>query len=82
LSSHNYAPEDPAGKTWEVVVIGTGMGGSTVGHALARRGHEVLFLEKGMFLFGDHDRGDGRCTSSEHFGEEGMFVKRRFMVLA
>ena len=64
MSSNSYAPEDPSGKTWDVVVIGTGMGGSTVGHALARRGHEVLFIEKGMFLFGDHDRGDGREPGS------------------
>jgi hypothetical protein len=26
--------------------------------------------------------GGVECTSSERFGEEGMFVKRRFMVLA
>jgi choline dehydrogenase-like flavoprotein len=35
------------------------MGGSTVGYALAQHGHRVLFIEKGMYLFGDHDRGDG-----------------------
>ena len=64
MSSHRYTPTDPAGKTWDVVVIGTGMGGSTVGHALAKKGHEVLFVEKGMFLFDDHDRGDGRRPGS------------------
>lgn len=33
---------------WDAVVIGTGMGGGTLGYELARRGRRVLFLEKGM----------------------------------
>jgi len=32
---------------WDVVVIGTGMGGGTTGYALAKAGMSVLFLEKG-----------------------------------
>jgi choline dehydrogenase-like flavoprotein len=32
---------------WDVIVIGTGMGGATVGHALALKDFSVLFLEKG-----------------------------------
>ncbi|WP_164021067.1 FAD-dependent oxidoreductase [Pyxidicoccus trucidator] len=32
---------------WDVVVVGTGMGGATLGHALARQGRSVLFLERG-----------------------------------
>ncbi len=34
-------------KAWDVIVVGTGMGGSTLGHALAKKGMRVLFLEKG-----------------------------------
>lgn len=34
--------------TWDAIVVGTGMGGGTLGHALAERGHRVLFLEKGL----------------------------------
>lgn len=33
---------------WDYIIIGTGMGGSTIGHALAKAGKKVLFLEKGM----------------------------------
>ncbi|MFO0948700.1 MAG: GMC family oxidoreductase [Planctomycetota bacterium] len=33
---------------WDAVVVGTGMGGGTVGHALAKAGRKVLFLEKGL----------------------------------
>lgn len=40
---------------WDVIVIGTGMGGATVGHALASKGFSVLFLEKG----GEIKKNDG-----------------------
>ncbi len=59
-----HEPEDPEGTTFDVVVVGTGMGGSTLGHALAKRGRRVLFLERGRFLFGGADRGDGRLPPS------------------
>ena len=32
---------------WDVIVVGTGMGGGTLGYALARAGRRVLFVEKG-----------------------------------
>jgi len=32
---------------WDAIVVGTGMGGATLGHALARAGRRVLFLDKG-----------------------------------
>ncbi len=44
-------PSDPfQNRVWDVLVVGTGMGGSTLGLALARRGLSVLFLEKGRRL--------------------------------
>lgn len=33
---------------WDVVIVGTGMGGATLGHSLARQGLRILFLEKGL----------------------------------
>jgi choline dehydrogenase-like flavoprotein len=33
--------------TWDVIVIGTGMGGGMLGYQLARSGRRVLFVEKG-----------------------------------
>lgn len=46
-------------KHWDCLVIGTGIGGATLGHALAGAGKEVLFLEKGRagFLHDDTLRG-------------------------
>jgi choline dehydrogenase-like flavoprotein len=32
---------------WDVIVVGTGMGGGMLGHSLARAGRNVLFVEKG-----------------------------------
>ena len=43
-------PDDPTADEWDVVVIGTGMGGSTVGYRLASLGRRVLFIEKGLYL--------------------------------
>jgi choline dehydrogenase-like flavoprotein len=34
-------------KRWDVAIVGTGMGGATLGHELAKAGVSVLFLEKG-----------------------------------
>ena len=35
---------------WDVIVVGTGMGGATIGYALAQKGLSVLFLEKGSYV--------------------------------
>jgi choline dehydrogenase-like flavoprotein len=43
----DYGPKAPEETLWDVVIIGAGMGGSTVGLSLARRGLSVLFLERG-----------------------------------
>jgi choline dehydrogenase-like flavoprotein len=32
---------------WDVVIVGTGMGGATLGYVLARQGSAVLFLARG-----------------------------------
>jgi choline dehydrogenase-like flavoprotein len=32
---------------WDAIVVGTGMGGAVIGHALARAGRRVLFVDKG-----------------------------------
>jgi choline dehydrogenase-like flavoprotein len=38
---------DLAAQDWDAIVIGTGIGGGTVGRALAEAGMQVLFVEKG-----------------------------------
>ncbi|WEK03730.1 MAG: GMC family oxidoreductase [Candidatus Devosia phytovorans] len=40
---------DVTTKVWDVIVIGTGIGGGTIGRSLAEKGFSVLFLEKGPF---------------------------------
>jgi choline dehydrogenase-like flavoprotein len=46
-------PRNPDREDWDVIVVGTGMGGGAVGYELARLGRRVLFLEKGLLLHGD-----------------------------
>ncbi len=43
-------PINPQDFEWDAIVIGTGMGGATVGHELCQMGYKVLFIEKGNFL--------------------------------
>jgi choline dehydrogenase-like flavoprotein len=38
---------------WDAIVVGTGMGGATLGYALARAGRRVLFCEQGRSLQAD-----------------------------
>jgi len=40
-------PREAERVTWDVIVVGTGMGGGTLGYSLARAGRRVLFVEKG-----------------------------------
>ncbi len=53
MSAPDPAPAAPEAELWDVVVVGAGMGGATVGYELARRGRRVLFLEKGKQLHRD-----------------------------
>ena len=39
--------EEITKRHWDVIVVGTGMGGATIGYALAKAGKSVLFCEKG-----------------------------------
>jgi choline dehydrogenase-like flavoprotein len=44
-SASNNTPD--LRRTWDVAIIGAGLGGGTLGHALAMRGRSVLFIERG-----------------------------------
>jgi choline dehydrogenase-like flavoprotein len=41
--------------TWDVAVIGAGMGGATIGYELAKAGHRVVILEKGFADFSNRE---------------------------
>lgn len=41
---------DVTQKKWDFIIVGTGMGGATLGYALAKAGKSVLFCEKGRDL--------------------------------
>jgi choline dehydrogenase-like flavoprotein len=42
-----FAPEDSEEVVWDAVIVGAGMGGSTLGFSLAQAGFKVLFVERG-----------------------------------
>lgn len=44
-------------RKWDVIIVGTGMGGGTLGRALAEKGWSVLFLEKGRSGFRGEQQG-------------------------
>jgi choline dehydrogenase-like flavoprotein len=41
-------PDSLRTRTWDVAVLGAGLGGATLGYDLARRGYSVLFMERGL----------------------------------
>jgi choline dehydrogenase-like flavoprotein len=47
LSDGQLNPRDAERITWDAIVVGTGMGGGTLGYSLARSGRRVLFVDKG-----------------------------------
>jgi choline dehydrogenase-like flavoprotein len=52
----------------DVVIIGSGMGGGTIAHALARRGVDVLVLE----------RGERVPREPENWSPRAVFIERRY----
>lgn len=67
-------------RPWDYVVIGTGMGGATVGLALAQQGASVLFLEKGRSHLNDPEALTGNFA--ETFEAAGTSPGSRQAVLA
>lgn len=58
---------------WDVIVIGTGMGGAVIGHSLTEAGFRVLFLEKGHATIAsgplDGDAGAAQRAAAGHWPE-------------
>ena len=63
-------PDEAAGQHWDVVVIGTGIGGATFGHAMARAGQQVLFCERGAAHL--DQAGSGGTSLTGHYPEEDL----------
>lgn len=40
--------KDPGSRTWDYIIIGTGIGGATLGYQLSKAGFSVLFCEQGQ----------------------------------
>jgi choline dehydrogenase-like flavoprotein len=57
---------DIVNQRWDVIVVGTGIGGATLGYALAKAGKRVLFCEKGRSHLGSADAITG-AYAEQHF---------------
>ena len=55
---------DVTSRHWDVIIVGTGVGGATVGHSLALAGLNVLFLEKGGRIEAS-DKSDSAITPND-----------------
>lgn len=64
----SQAPADPSRVDWDVIIVGTGIGGATLGHALARAGQRVLFCERGRSRLAHPDT--LRADYPEQFGPD------------
>src|SRR5262249_7366430 len=47
LATGELVPREAEQVVWDVIVVGTGMGGGMLGYSLAKSGRTVLFVEKG-----------------------------------
>jgi hypothetical protein len=54
LSQVFYRPDPDESKVYDVIIIGSGMGGGILAEALVDRGRSVLVLEAGSFIFPTH----------------------------
>ena len=59
----------PDDQHYDVVIIGTGAGGGTLGHRLATNGAKVLWLERGPFLPRERD----------NWQTEAVFVRGKYL---
>jgi choline dehydrogenase-like flavoprotein len=50
----NINIENPDQQEWDIIIVGTGIAGATIGYALAKAGKRVLFCEKGKSYLTDH----------------------------
>src|SRR5450755_484099 len=58
-------------KEWDVAIVGTGVGGATLGYVLAKAGLSVLFLEKGTVVKPETQQSDA-ATPTERM-EQGWW---------
>ena len=47
MAGSELTPREAERVMWDVIVVGTGMGGGMLGYRLAKSGRRVLFVEKG-----------------------------------
>lgn len=72
----------PPDVLWDVVIVGTGMGGATLGHALAQGGHRVLFVERGRSNLDLRDESLRDCLPDDRDDYARLPLEERLRLLA
>jgi choline dehydrogenase-like flavoprotein len=67
----SISPDALAGRHYDVIVVGTGMGGGTLAHALSGSGARILLLERGDFI----------PSEPENWDTDAVFVAGRYKAL-
>lgn len=63
--------DEISAREWDAIVIGTGIGGGTIGRRLAEAGLSVLFVEKGR------DLGDAPVAALDNIDRAQLAAGRR-----
>lgn len=72
---------DIVAQRWDVIIVGTGIGGATLGYALAKAGKKVLFCEKGRSYLGDTEALTG-CYAEQAFARPSVPQPKHQALLA
>ncbi len=78
---YHTTTKNPEKEEWDVIVVGTGMGGAVIGHAMAKAGKSVLFCEKGKSHLSNPDSLKGDYAEN-FFSRSEISGQRYFDVLA
>jgi len=69
-------PDATEAGRWDVVIVGTGMGGGALGHALSAKGWRVLFLEQGRDTLDAIDDASGEMQDAADRLRHGRWPER------
>src|SRR5512139_2316110 len=72
---------NPAQQQWDVIIVGTGIGGATAGYALAKAGKRVLFCERGLSYLDDNPAITGKYVEDHFPTPDYPQVKHRELLL-
>ena len=77
MNKNQAAFPNPEKSEWDVIVIGTGMGGAALGYTLAKAGKSVLFVEKGKSHLNNKLSLKGDYAEKSFLGQQNTNLNRK-----